>query len=94
MVKKFNKWLRLKVLYPWLNKNRVECTVILYETIVLQMHKAGIRMEHINKWLRLHQLPVIKAYTITENKELRVFWKTAPTAEERRDIKTTVYLVA
>jgi len=76
--------------YPWLMKNKVECTVLLHETIVLQMYKAGIKLTEINKWLQLHRLPQIAAYTVQESGQIRVFWNTVPTAEERRTIHTRI----
>ena len=90
-MKKLNKTIREKILYPWLLKNPVECTILLHETIVLQMHKAGIRFVHINKWLDLNNLPEIKAYTITPQGQIRIFWHTTPDAATRKTIKTPIY---
>lgn len=88
----FRSWLRKTILHPWILRNKPESTLVLRDTIVYQMHHAGITWQNINKWLETMKLPTIKSYTMTP-KGPRIYYKTL-TSEERKNITTPLVHIA
>ncbi len=95
MKKRIAKWWFRRVIWPYLMAHKAECSAALIETTVYQMRYAGIKFEHINKWLRVMQHNTIKAYVLTgvNKDQVRLFYE-YPDANRRKELaeKNIVYI--
>ena len=66
----------------WAKKNMVLVTLVENENICWQMHQAGVRWEHMNKWRKWRRLDPIAGYT-TKDKQVVRWFTGQVTAEDR-----------
>ncbi len=80
---------------PYMARNKAQCSEALIDTTIYQLWYAGVRFQHINKWLRVMQHKTIKAYMVTGPKKdgVRLFYD-YPDAETRNDLKGNIVLIS
>jgi hypothetical protein len=85
MKKRFQRWWFKRVIYPGIMRHKAESAYALKETILWQMWHAGVRFEHINKWLiKMNHRPIV-AYCVNSRGGIQIFYE-LPSDERRKEL--------
>ena len=67
----------------WAKDNMPTVTRAYCDNIIWQMWRAGIKFDHINKWLMWRKLDPIRYYVVVNESRIKIWRAEAPTPEER-----------
>jgi hypothetical protein len=98
MIKKMGLWVRRKVLYPWVLKNKAEVLGLLkaqrdYRNhVTMQLYKAYMGWDAINRCLLAMGMQTVKAYYMNRMNEPYLFFE-MPDAERRKQMPTDLVIL-
>jgi len=70
----------------WVKKNLPHVTAEISSNIIYQFWASGVKLDHVNRWLRFRKMKPIKWYSVIDSKTMR-YGHDEPTKEQRDDAR-------